>query len=296
MPRLHGAPHDRPPCEDAESALVDAIARSSKYRPVWRPTIADIVRRELAGGKPTAQAGHAARRKLHRILAAYHGGSKPGRAWRELERALASGEEPAVRDACRAVMRLHATSAERLGPIDDGYYQRIFRETGRPSVVFDLASALHPFAFRWMDLPRTTVYRAYDLNRDFVDLVAGYLALEGVCGGAVWGDILCEPPQGCADIAFFLQTYHCVEARRPGAGRTVLETAPARHVVVSLPKENFGGRRMRQSAAHGEAIEAQAAARGWGLDVLEWPNEIVWIVRKPEIAGANGGAPATAAA
>jgi 16S rRNA (guanine(1405)-N(7))-methyltransferase len=145
-----------------------------------------------------------------------------------------------------------------------------------------------------MGLPASTIYRAFDLNRHFVDLVARYLALEGVGAAAEWRDILCEPPVERADVAFFLQTYHCVEARRPGAGREILDSVPAHHVVVSLPKENFGGRRLARSAAHAEAIETQATARGWGVQVIDWPAETVWILHKPEIVGAQ--APARGAA
>jgi hypothetical protein len=65
-------------------------------------------------------------------------------------------------------------------------------------------------------------------------------------------------------------------------------------VVVSLPKENFGGRRLARSAAHAEAIETQATARGWGVQVIDWPAETVWILHKPEIVGAQ--APARGAA
>ena len=296
MAQSPGAPCDRAPSPDAESALVDSITSSAKYRLVCRPTIEDIVRRELAGGKAVAHAERAARLKLHRILAAYHGGTRAKREWRRLEGAVTSDDEQSVREACRALMGLHATSAQRLAHIDNGYYQRIFAETGHPAVVFDLACAFHPFAFRWMDLPRTTVrYWAYDLNRYFVNMAARYLALEGISGGAVWGDILCVPPAGRADVAFFLQTWHCVEARRPGAAATILDATPARHVVISLPTENLGGRRMHYAATYGEAIGAQAAARGWHARVLEWPGESVWIIRKPGIAGTDDRPTATLA-
>jgi len=289
-------PQNRPAATDGVATLVERIATSAKYRSLCRGTIADIVRREFTLGKPAADVEHAVRRKLHRILAAYHGGGKATRRLEAVADAIAARDDAAVRNACRALMGLHATAAERLALLDDGYHARIFAATGRPGVVFDLACALHPFAWRWMKLPPSTVYRAFDLNRHFVDLVARYLALEGVGGGAEWRDILCEPPAERADVAFFLQTYHCVEARRPGAGREILDSVPARHVVVSLPKENFGGRRLARSTAHAEAIEAQAAARSWGMQVIDWPAETVWILRKPEVAGADASARGAAAA
>lgn len=288
-------PQNRPAATDGVAALVERIARSAKYRSLCPATIADIVRREFTLGKRAADVEHAVRRKLHRVLAAYHGGGKAARDLEAVADAIAPGDDAAVRNACRALMGLHATAAERLALLDDGYHAAIFAATGRPGVVFDLACALHPFAWRWMGLPASTIYRAFDLNRQFVDLVARYLALEGVAGGAEWRDILCEPPAGRADVAFFLQTYHCVEARRPGAGREILDSVPARHVVVSLPKENFGGRRLARSAAHADAIEAQAAARGWGMQVIDWPAETVWILRKPDVSGADASARAAAA-
>jgi hypothetical protein len=288
---MPGGPENRPSTADA---LVERIATSAKYRTLCRSTIADIVGRELALGKRPAEVEAAVRRKLHRVLAAYHGGGRAARDLDAVADAIASRDDAAMREACRALMGLHATAAERLALIDDGYHARIFAATGRPHIVFDLACALHPFAWRWMGLPASTIYRAFDLNRHFVDLVARYLALEGVGGGAEWRDILCEPPVERADVAFFLQTYHCVEARRPGSGREILDSVPARHVVVSLPKENFGGRRLARSAAHAEAIETQATARGWGVQVIDWPAETVWILHKPEIVGAQ--APARGAA
>jgi hypothetical protein len=290
-----GGPESRPSAPDGLTALVERIATSAKYRTLCRSTIADIVGRELALGKRPAEVEAAVRRKLHRVLAAYHGGGRAARDLDAVADAIASRDDAAMREACRALMGLHATAAERLALIDDGYHARIFAATGRPHIVFDLACALHPFAWRWMGLPASTIYRAFDLNRHFVNLVARYLALEGVGGGAEWRDILCEPPVERADVAFFLQTYHCVEARRPGSGREILDSVPARHVVVSLPKENFGGRRLARSAAHAETIETQATARGWGVQVIDWPAETVWILHKPEIAGAEASARGAAA-
>jgi 16S rRNA (guanine(1405)-N(7))-methyltransferase len=274
--------------DEDHAALVRKISASRKYRVLSPVTIGDIVMRELATANSFKNAEHAVRSKLHKILASYHVGKKFGREWAMLDQGIGSGSDEAVRAACRALMSLHATSAERLELLEIGYYERIFEKTGTPSTIIDLACAFHPLGLRWMGLPKRTVYYAYDANIEFVDMVRDYFLLEGIDGMVIWSDILCQPPACMADLAFFLQTYHCVEARRAGGGLEIVDSVPARWVVLSLPKESFGGRPMQRLATFASDIQARAATRGWPVYRVTWPREEVWIIHKNDIAETPG--------
>jgi len=262
--------------------LVRRLADSKKYRCLCEDTIRDVVEQECArhdlrrtGEWKKAEAG--ARKRLHRVWASYLGAPDIDSAEKRLSAAF-GGKEP-VEEACREILTEHQSSRERI-PILGTFFQGIFRRTGTPAILLDLACALNPLAFRWMGLPRSTKYRAFDINAKTVGLINHYFRLEGMEAAAELRDVLCKPPMGPADAAFLFKMYHCLEHRRRGAGWEVVAATPAEWIAVSFPTRNLANRRIDIAANYEQQIRSDAAERGWPCGRMDFDSEVVLLVHK----------------
>jgi 16S rRNA (guanine(1405)-N(7))-methyltransferase len=268
---------DRLAAEAADAARRIGAAR--KYRGLSRQTIEDVVRQELARrpAGPARAALSSAREALHRVAAFYLG--EPDYEGAEAELEAARGDDAAIERVCTGILERHVSTRERLGVMEE-LYGSIFRRTGAPASVADLASACNPFSFRWMGLDRSVVYRAYDINEAMVRLVGRYFEVDGIRGAAELRDVLCSPPTEPVDVAYLFKMYHCLERRRRGAGWEVVSRAPARDVAVSFPSRNMRGQLSDIAANYRPEILERAAAAGWGTEELAVDGEVVILVRK----------------
>ena len=268
-------------CFDSDiDGLASAIQSSPKYRALCPATIRDVALREI-GRHANARATEAAvRQRLHRLWAQFLGKPNYDQARADLDAAFADGSDDSIRAACRRILERHASTRERLDDLPE-LYRRLFAVTGVPGSVLDLASALHPFGLRWMGLPQTVHYRAFDINADIVALTDRYFRLEGLDGIAEHRDVLCDPPTEPADLALLLKMFHCLEHRRRGAGWEVVAAAPARSVAISFPTHNLTRRRVDIAQNYESEILAGCEKSGWRIERCEVPSETVLVIRKP---------------
>lgn len=264
--------------QDLEAA-VEAIYHSRKYQDLCVETIRDVLTIETGRHRSLKEALPHAKRRLHRLWASFLGEPDYRAARAALEKAFAQRQDAEIHRAVRALLEVHASAAERLPDLPD-LYQQLFARTGVPGRLADLACALNPLSFRWMGLPRSIQYRAYDINRSTVELVNDYFRLEGLAELAEWRDVLCSPPSEEADVALLLKMYHCLEHRRKGAGWLAVEAAPARWVAVSFPTRNLHARIVDIRGNYEPALRANATARGWAVEELVFPSEVVLLVEK----------------
>jgi 16S rRNA (guanine(1405)-N(7))-methyltransferase len=263
-------------CPDAARRELGAKAKFADLAPA---TIADVVQREYTRHGPGRPAFDAARKRLHRIRADYLGPLPAEAQLARLEAAVGAGDDAAAEATCLDLLDGHDSTRERLDVLA-AFYRELWRIAGRPDSVQDLACAVHPFAWRWMGLPAQTRYLAYDNVRGFARAAERYLRAEGVAVAASWQDILVAPPSERADLAFFFKMYHCLEARRRGAGAELLQAVPARRVAVTLPTRNLGGRSRDIAGQHTPAIRETALAHRWSVTEAAFPNELLLVVDK----------------
>jgi len=263
--------------DEAVGRAVARISAMRKYRSLSPQTVDDVVRRAAARHPKEAPLLRSARETLHRVAAFYLG--EPDYARAEEELVAARGDDGKTEEACLRLLRCHDSSRERL-PIMESFYRGIFARTGTPGALLDLAAACNPFAFRWMGLPRSVLYRAFDINADMVRLVSRYFELEGIAGAAELRDVLCDPPEGSADVALLLKMYHCLEHRQRGAGWEVVSRTNARFVAVSFPSRNLRGRRADIAGNYRDEILERSRSAGWGTEELAFDGELVILVRK----------------
>ncbi|MFN2104113.1 MAG: 16S rRNA methyltransferase, partial [Candidatus Promineifilaceae bacterium] len=194
--------------DQALDSLAESIAATAKYKNVSPELVRSIGARELAKGQSFKSAVKATKNKLHQVGSAYQAGridyGRPLRMLREAD----SMEE--WRASCCDIMRLHASTRERL-PILDHFYETVLADTPAPRRVLDIACGLNPLASSWMPLAEDASYIAYDIYADMMDFLADYLGLAGLNGRAEVRDIIHQPLQETADLALLLKTLPCLE-------------------------------------------------------------------------------------
>jgi 16S rRNA (guanine(1405)-N(7))-methyltransferase len=259
---------------------VQSLLSSRKYRALGIPeaTIQDLITKEGGRGRSSKELEQVVREKLHNIVAGYLGDPDYAAAQAKLETAFGTGDRTSVEAECLDLLAAHASTRERLAVLDE-FYQRLFAITGVPRVVVDLACGLHPFGLPWMNLPLGVEYYAYDLNQPRVALIQRFLGLSGLPELAFHQDILVNPPQVRADVAFFFKEAHRFEQRQRGCNRAFWQALPVHWLLVSLPSSSLTGRR--------DLAERQRALVARTLEGLEWTvieiqmlDEIVFCIDK----------------
>lgn len=270
---LSSAAKREPPAPDRE--LVRALQATRKYRRVHPDLLARVAGRALAGralaGRGRRDALKAAKRALHEVAGAFLDADSCRRAER-LARSLAAAGPERRRELCRSVLRLHASSAERL-PVMAELYERIWQAAAAargvlrsaPVSVLDVACGLNPFALPWMGLAPGSSYRGVDADGRVVDLARPALpylevsALRAPPEVEVADVLQPSPPFGRFDVALLLKAVPTLERLEPGTSGALVRELAAPVVVISTATGSLGGRR---SLRHDELIERTLAAGG----------------------------------
>jgi 16S rRNA (guanine(1405)-N(7))-methyltransferase len=272
--------------EAATRRTIERLRAAPKYRQIHIDTIADIVQRELAEASSDADLERRARLKLHKIIADYLLTTRPARLLRGLDEAAAAGPE-ALRDWCRGVLARHFSTAERL-PDLDRLYPAILELTGPVASVADLACALNPFTVPWLRAVTAASYTGYDLNLSYVQPGAQFLAVTDQAATVVHRDVLVAPGEIRADAALLLKTYHCIEARRPGAALALVADVAAANVVISFPVRAMSGRAATFSRGHLRQLTELADREGWEQRRAALAGEELVVLVKGERRGQPG--------
>jgi 16S rRNA (guanine(1405)-N(7))-methyltransferase len=256
--------------------LVRAVQSSAKYRFVNPALIARIGAAELAKGRKFKEAVKAAKNKLHQVGGAYLSNPPHYREW--LERLAEVQDDPrALKNACREMMALHASTRERLSILDE-FYETLFDELAPVGSVLDAACGLNPLAIPWMGLGPGARYYACDIYSDLVDFVGAFMGLLPVEGQASLCDVAGEAPDREVDLALVLKTIPCLEQIDKQAGERLLDGLRAKYLLVSFPARSLGGRSKGMVENYEDRFKQLADGRGWHIRRFEFETELVFLV------------------
>ena len=284
MSRACAADAERDPAEPAQE-LVRALQATRKYGRVHPDLLARVARRSLAN-RGHRDALKAAKRALHELAGAFLDADSSRRAERLVRSLVTADSEEGRQRLCRAVLGLHASSAERL-PVMKELYERIWQAAAdargvaccAPVHVLDVACGLSPFALPWMGLAPGSSYRGVDADGRVVELARQalpYLEASSLREPpAVEVEDALEPPgaaSGRFDVALMLKTLPTLERLAPGAGVDLVRRTAAPVVVISTATGSLGGRRHLR---HDELIERTLAGSGRQATRFEVAGEAV---------------------
>jgi 16S rRNA (guanine(1405)-N(7))-methyltransferase len=258
--------------------LVSAIHASAKYRHVCEELIRSLGAREMAKRRSFKEAVQATRSALHQVAGAYmdQGIHYPA-ALGEL-RTASEGEN--WREAGARLMRLHASTRERLRILDE-FYATILADLAPIRSVLDIACGLNPLAIPWMPLADEAEYRAYDIYEDLIDFLNEFLVLSGTKGGAHVADVTQACPTQHAEVALLLKSLPCLEQIDPSVGLRLLDTLNADHILVSFPVHSLGGKQKGMAANYDARFQELVSQRPWTVARFQFATELVFRVSKP---------------
>jgi 16S rRNA (guanine(1405)-N(7))-methyltransferase len=255
---------------------VTAVLSSPKYQHISPDFLRSVGAQELARRRTWKEAVKATKNKLHQVAGAYLEAGTQYAAWlNELEPASRSGDRDRFLTVCTQVMSHHSSTKERLALLD-----RFFATTlaGLPPIhsILDVACGLNPLAIPWMPLAQDADYYAVDIYRDMVDFLNRFMALTSVQGHAQTGDVLQGCPPQPVDVALILKSVSCLEQVDKAAGRRLLDTLNATHLLVSFPAHSLGGRSKGMAATYEAHFRQLVAGRGWRIERFEFTTELVF--------------------
>jgi len=264
-------------------SLIDTILQSRKYRDLAIPTetVRNLLEQELPHYKTQKEAVEVVRKKLHNIIAPYLGDPDYPSAAQQLDEAFASEDAAQIRQVCRSILEMHASSKERM-PILAGFYEQLFSLTGKPKTILDLACGLNPFALPWMGLAADIRYYAYDIHQPRLDLINHFFSLQGMQPLGIKQDILVDPPQVEAEVALFFKEAHRFDQRQRGCNRKLWCALRVRYLLVSLPTNSLSGRhnlveRQRQ------LVYGTLEGLPWQVSELMFESELAFCIdRRPD--------------
>jgi len=255
------------------------VRSGTKYNQVALALIARLAEQELLQGRDVREAAKATRRRRHQVAGAYLSGRIRYNRWVErLCHAREAGQEP-FRRVCLEMMRLHASTRERL-PIVDRFYAETMRGIAPIHSVIDVGCGLGPLAISWMPLAEGATYHAYDVYHDLAAFLNAFLPLAGVQGHAEARDAIVDVPECEADLALVLKLLPCAEQLGRGYGLALLDRLNAPHLLVSFPVQSLGGRDKGMARNYQEWFLAMTAERRWEARRFAFPGELVFLVDK----------------
>jgi len=259
---------------------VESILQSKKYRQMGIPveTLRDIVTEEMAHFRSSKDAQKSVRHKLHTIMAPYLGDPDYPAEQARLQQMPPDLAPDELRSFGTSILKAHASTRERL-PILDAFYKGIFAHTGSPKTVLDLACGLNPFAVPWMGLDPGTQYYAYDIHQPRIDLINQFFVRLGMQPLARVADILLQPPQLEADVAFLFKEAHRLEQRRRGSNLPLWKALKVRHLLVSLPSSSLSGQHdLAERQQH--LVRTIIAGQPWQVVEMTFGTEMVFCIEK----------------
>jgi 16S rRNA (guanine(1405)-N(7))-methyltransferase len=266
---------------DRISEIRESILNSRQYRGLGIPveTVNDLINQSQSRETDERTIIKNVKQKMHNLVASYLGDPDYSAASKTLMMIDGKNSQLEINTWCLEILIKHASTRERI-PVLEHFYKTLFDHTGIPKSVLDLACALNPFSIPWMGLDDKTEYFAYDLHTPRVDLINLFFRKTNIKGKAVTQDILVNPPNQRADVAFFFKEAHRFEQRQKGCNKDFWKAIDATHMLVSLPTTNLTGTHDKMGQQR-RLVDETVKGTSWNVTEIIFENEIVFCIEKP---------------
>lgn len=272
----------------AVEALTHDLEKAGKYTTVAHDVLERTAIWALERYPGRKDAAKAARRKLHQVHAAFvtdRGMATAAGLVAELGDA-ADGE--AVARVCRAVLRSHASTAEREPFVED-FYAAVFDGLDAPQRVVDLAAGLNPFTIPWMGLAAGVAYHASDIDHRFAALARDLAPHVDVALTASVSDLVGDPHPVTADVVLLFKTLPTLEQQARGAAARVLDAIDAHRVAVSFSACSLTGRRKGMPENYERMLDDVIGDSRWQRsERIAFPTETLYHLTSAGTIGRTG--------
>ena len=221
--------------------LIDTLRHSKKYRDIDLYTLSSVCEAESKKYKSEKLVLKSAKNKLHQIHSAFLPSSSHEKAFSMLDILKKDTSIETLKTVCANIMRLHASTSERLEIYTD-FYNEIFNVAGQPNTVLDIACGFNPFSIPWMGLKDLAEYRATDINYTSCSLLNAFFELTGCPGIAITQNVLSSILCTAVDMVFIFKLLPLIERQQAGYSKVLLETINADFIVVTFPVQSLSGK------------------------------------------------------
>ncbi|MEM4244827.1 MAG: hypothetical protein QW404_00050 [Candidatus Nanoarchaeia archaeon] len=176
------------------------------------------------------------------------------------------------------ILQSHKSTQERFSSYEP-FYISLFRVTGKPKTILDLACGLNPLSFPWMGLGKV-IYYAYELSPDDASFIQSYFDIMkgfGLEGKAFSADLLKLPKLPSCDVCFLFKTLDSLESLKRGISKQLLRSINAKFVVVSFPTRSISGKKKLRERSWFLALLKEL---GLGYKTIELENELFYVINK----------------
>ncbi len=259
--------------------LTDEVMSSSKYAQLTGTLVSRVVMEEAQKFQNRREVIQSARTRLHRLTGAYLAPKIDYTQWLNKYKCLPLEDRSALKSTSLSMMRLHASTAERL-PILPGFYQTTLASISPVNSVLDLACGLNPLSIPWMPLAEDFTYLAGDVVLPLISFFSQLFTLQSIRGSALMLDISSTIPTQPVQLALLMKTLPLMEQIERGLARKVLNTLNAEHILVTYPLRSLGGRSKGMAETYQSKFDDLMAGSPWKVQEFVFPNEVAYLITK----------------
>lgn len=259
--------------------FVAEVQESGKYAQLDEGLVRQIALEELKNQKDRRSALKTTRTRLHRLAGAFLAPKLDYAKWLDNFRSLPSEDVVAFKETSKRMLRLHASTQERL-PYLDTFFQTCLAPIAPIASILDLACGLNPLALPWMPLEDNCDYFACDVVEPLVDFLNGYFPLSGLNGSAFNCNLLQSIPHQKVHLAFLLKLLPILDQVDPSTSSTLLDKVQADHLLISYPSKSLGGRSKGMKQTYTDHFDWITSGKKFEIHKFDFPNEIVYLLSR----------------
>ncbi|HOC23175.1 MAG TPA: hypothetical protein PKH38_02690 [Anaerolineaceae bacterium] len=257
------------------SQLIRSVQQSPKYAQIAPSLVERIAREELQKRSNFAESVKAVRSRLHQLTGAYLPAKVDYAQWSALFRDPAQDKH----ELCQRMLRLHASTAERLPFLKD-FYATCLASISPVHSILDLACGLNPLALPWMPLAEDCTYLACDVLQPMIDFLNAFFESYRINGQAFACDLTSCIPNEHVQVAFLLKTLPLLDQIDKTLSRRLLEGIQAEHILVSYPAKSLGGRSKGMPANYTTAFYRLIEGLNFKVEAFTFPTEIAFLLSR----------------
>ncbi|MBI2673419.1 hypothetical protein HYX19_04105 [Candidatus Woesearchaeota archaeon] len=226
------------------------------------------------------------RKTLHEVYGVFNLKSKEREGLLEkLEMALGRTHkiDNEVIELHKKILCTHQSTKERLN-----YYKKIyatiFKYTGRPSRILDLASGLNPFSYVFMDI-NSIEYTASEISSADIRFIQKYFktisTYKRIIGATIKLDLIFDKSFPETEVCFLFKALDSLENIKKNISYEILSNIRAKYIAVSFPTRSLTGKNISKKRL--SWFLKIVKRLGYSYETFEIPNELFYILKTGKI-------------
>ena len=267
------------PEKEDDQDLIDQVTHSAKYAQLAGTLVSRVAKEESKKHKNKQDIIQSARTRLHQLTGAYLAPKIDYTQWLNKFQSLDPNDTQTLKATSLSMMRLHASTYERLEVLPT-FFQTTLASISPVKSVLDLACGLNPLSIPWMPLAADFNYHASDVVGPLVYFLWHYFELFGLHGNASILDLSFSIPSQPVQLALLMKTLPLMEQIEHGLSQKILENLNAEHILITYPLRSLGGRKKGMEETYRSQFDQLVAGRNWKIQEFSFPNEVAFLVTK----------------